>query len=80
MTKEEILEKNIAKAAQTKLGITYNPKIKKVALQSMQEYADQQLHIGGVSNSLSDLDGKTIPVNFKVTKGVFKVIIDNKDC
>lgn len=43
MTKEEILNKNISKKAQSKLGITYNQKIKKVALESMQEYAEQYL-------------------------------------
>lgn len=43
MTKLEILNKNIAKKAQSKLGITYNQRIKKVALESMQEYSDQQL-------------------------------------
>ena len=48
MTKLEILNKNISKAAQSKLGITYNQKIKKVALESMQEYADQQLILSGV--------------------------------
>lgn len=50
MTKLEILNKNIAKKAQSKLGITYNQKIKNVALESMQEYADQQLILSGVGN------------------------------
>lgn len=51
MTKLEILNKNISRAAQSKLGITYNQKIKKVALESMQEYTDQQLILYGVSNN-----------------------------
>lgn len=45
MTKLEILNKNIDKQAQTKLGIQYTQKMKRAALESMQEYADQQLLI-----------------------------------
>lgn len=51
MTALDILNKNIDKQAQTKLGIQYTQKMKRAALESMQEYADQQLILSGVSHS-----------------------------
>ena len=57
MTALDILNKNIDKQAQTKLGIQYTRKIKRAALESMQEYADQQLNLSGVSQQRKLLEG-----------------------
>lgn len=56
-TKEQILNAEINKAAQTKSGITYNGKIKRVALQAMQLYANQQLILHGVVSNEVQLCG-----------------------
>jgi hypothetical protein len=64
MTKLDILNKNIDKQAQTKLGIQYTQKMKRAALESMQEYADQQLILSGVSQQRERLNSFAEEYNY----------------
>jgi hypothetical protein len=50
-----------------------------IIIEAMEEYADQQVRKSNVPvkiNSLSDLDGKTIPVHFTVKKWQPNINID----